>query len=120
MLIPADVSLRIRPTYRLCRAWSPPPQLVRSPLDEGSCVMPPPIGLCRPQLPLNVRPNDWPVNELGGERSMLPNTDPLSVSRSEPKRRFTDGTPRSSRMSRNRATESYAMPALWSPRGPVP
>jgi hypothetical protein len=67
-----------------------------------------------------VTPNDWPLEELGGEMSMLPNTEPLSLSRSDRNRCSTDGTPLFSRMSMNRVTESIAMPAVCSPSASVP
>src|SRR5690349_24675752 len=51
---------------------------------------------------------------------MLPNSEPLSLSRSELNRRWTDGTPSRSRMLMNRPTESIAMPAVCNPTALVP
>src|SRR5215510_11950772 len=96
-----------------------PFQLVRSPVDDDSCVALAPTAFWRARLPMNVSPWELPLVELGGVRSMLPNSRPFSLilfGRSDP---AADDSPPLLRIVMNRVTESCATPAVRRPRGPV-
>src|SRR5262245_28599656 len=92
-LMPADDSLRIMPRYPLCRAWMPPFQRVDLAPADSSERKPVEVGSWRDQLPLNVMPMECPLEELGGEKSTLPNSCPLSLKRFEYDRSASVGIP---------------------------
>ena len=95
-------------------------QLVRSPLWAGNSLVSGPAGVWRDQKPLNVTLNVCPVLELGGVKSMLPNSEPLSLNRLLGDAPFTSvGTCACWSRSISRATESAEMPADCSPTGLV-
>src|SRR5262245_22510499 len=97
----------------------PPLQFVRSPLADASAVGLAPTAFCRDQFPWNVNPYELPLVELGGLRSTLPNSDPLSlilVGRSDDD---GAGSPAVPRILTNCVTESCATPAVRSPTGPA-
>src|SRR6476620_12716492 len=68
-------------TYAVWLPCTPPLRLVRSPPCDGTSVASWPAGVCRFQNPLNVTLNVCPLLELGGVKSRLPNTEPLSLKR---------------------------------------
>src|SRR5258705_13026618 len=114
------LSLRIVLTYAVCVPVTPPFQLVRSPLCAGNSLVSGPAGVWRDQLPLKVTLKVCPLLELGGVKSRLPNSDPLSLSRLLGALPFTSvGTCACSSRSMSRATESAEMPADCNPRGLV-
>ena len=71
------------------------------------------------QLPLNESVIDWPRVDDGGARSMLPNTAPLSLRRSDGRPPTLAGTLAVRSSDASRAAESAATPAACRPSAPV-
>src|SRR5688500_3314768 len=118
-LTPNDVSLRKYPMKLVWRAWTPPFQLLWSPLLDGRSAGPPNSGSCRFQPPLYVRLNAWPVVDDVGAQSNAPKIIPLSTSRSLGIPPTEVGICCWPRIDSIRDTESRDTPAAWRPAAPV-
>ncbi len=118
-LKPNEVSLSSPNRYPLWRVWSPPRQLVRSPPYDGSSVAKPDAGFWRFQLPVSVTLKACPALDDGGAMSMLPMSEPWSLTLSLGVAPTRAGTAEGARMPSSRDTESDDTPTARSPSGSV-